>query len=90
MNLHLFLNPIVSQPVAALTPQIDNKIAISTFLALGFYCAMNKLSSIELNPTDKFALSWACRYPQVLSFIFKCFLVSTAAQSPLLETNRAA
>ena len=45
---------------------------------------------------NKNPISWTyipstpCRYPQVLSFIFKCFLVSTAAQSPLLETNRAA
>ncbi len=84
MNLHLFLNPIVSQPVAALTPQIDNKIAISTFLALGFYCAMNKLSSIELNPTDKFALSWGMPIAVLVNQVWRQTMVS---QLPATRNN---
>ena len=78
------MNPFVSQPVAALTPQIDNKFAISTFLALGFYWAMNKLSSIELNPTDKFALSWGMPIAVLVNQIWRQTMVS---QLPATHNN---
>ena len=57
-------------------PRIDQQLALSTLLGIGAYWVMNKLSSIDLNPTDKAFFSWGMPIAVLVNQIWRQTLVS--------------